>query len=100
MLLGGIVFGLILGLLVGGRLSNAVNDRLNWVTSLFVALIMRYGTELAIDRGVPLAEALRLPLFGGSYVLLLAALWSNRRHPGLSIAFVGVLSNAIAIIVN
>jgi MFS family permease len=100
MLLGGILLGLILGLLVGGRLSNLINVRLSWVTSLFVALILRYGTELAIERGITLADQLRLPLFASSFVLLLAALWANRRHPGLTLAFVGVLSNAIAIVVN
>lgn len=100
MLIGGVGLGLVLGLLAGGSLSNLVSVRLRWVALLFGAVIVRFLTEAAITRDVAIAETLRLPLFAGAYMMLLIALWLNRRHPGLSIAFVGILGNTIAIVVN
>jgi predicted MFS family arabinose efflux permease len=99
-LLGGIALGLIAGLLAGGSLTNLVAVRLRWMGAIFGALLVRYGTELLIAQGFGPAEALRLPLFAGGLVLLLGALWVNRRQPGLSLAFVGILSNTLAIVVN
>src|SRR4051812_12577562 len=100
MLLGGIALGLIAGLLAGGSLSNLVAVRLRWMAAIFAALLVRYGTELLISRGVAVIDQLRLPLFGGALGLLLAALWVNRRQPGMSLAFVGILSNTLAIVIN
>jgi predicted MFS family arabinose efflux permease len=99
-LLGGIALGLVAGLLAGGSISNLVAVRLRWMGAIFGALLVRYGTELLIARGFGPADALRLPLFGGALALLLGALWANRRHPGMTLAFVGILSNALAIVAN
>ena len=35
-----------------------------------------------------------------SFALLLVALWANRGYPGMSLAFVGILANAVVIVVN
>ncbi|MEA2537401.1 MAG: hypothetical protein QOF11_1635 [Chloroflexota bacterium] len=100
MLLGGIALGLIAGLLAGGRLSNLTEVRLRWMAVIFLAVVVRYGTEAALSRNIPPAETLRLPLLVAAYVILLVGLWVNRRQPGLAIAFVGTLSNAVVIAVN
>ncbi len=100
MLLAGIVLGLILGLLAGGSLTNLVSIRLRWMAAIFAALFVRYAAEFLIAQGVGVVDTLRLPIFAISFGLLLVALWLNRRQPGLSLAFVGILSNASAIIVN
>ena len=100
MLIGGIVFGLILGLLAGGSVANLATVRLRWVAVLMFAVILRFGTEWLLIRGSGLAETFRLPLFAISFVLLLAALWLNRAQPGMRLAFVGILSNTIAIAAN
>jgi DHA3 family macrolide efflux protein-like MFS transporter len=47
-----------------------------------------------------MAEALRVPLLAAGFILLLLALWPNRAYPGISLAFIGVLLNAVVIIVN
>jgi hypothetical protein len=99
-LLGGIALGLIAGLLAGGRLSNLLEVRLRWMAVIFLAVFVRYATEAALSRELPLAETLRVPLLVASYGILLLGTWSNRRLPGMSIAFVGILSNAIVIAVN
>ncbi len=100
MLLAGIALGLVAGLLAGGSVTNLVSVRLRWLGAIFAALFIRFGTELLIARGVEAAELLRLPLFGGALALVLGALWANRRQPGMSLAFVGTLSNTLALLVN
>ena len=100
MLIGGIVAGLVLGLAAGGSLTNLAAVRLRWVAILMFAVILRFGTEFLLIRGNGLVETFRLPLFVTSFVLLLGALWVNRTLPGMRLAFVGILSNTIAIAAN
>jgi len=99
-LIGGIALGLILGLLAGGSLLNLGALRLRRLGLLAIALALRVATELLLNAHVAFADALRVPLFATSFGLLLAALWVNRGFPGMSLAFVGILSNAIVILVN
>jgi MFS family permease len=100
MLIGGIVAGLVTGLLAGGHLINLASVRLRWIGILFLAVVLRFVTEWALAAGIPFAETFRLPLFAASFGLLLAGLWVNRHQPGLSLAFIGILLNAIAVTVN
>ena len=100
MLIGGITLGLVLGLLLGGRLENLANIRLRFLPLLFVAVIVRFAVEAALGFGLPLAETLRMPLLALAYGLLLFVLWNNRWYPGLALAFVGIASNGLAIMVN
>jgi DHA3 family macrolide efflux protein-like MFS transporter len=99
-LIGGIAAGLILGLLAGGRLEHIASIRLRLVQLIFLGFILRIGTQWAIESGNAPADALRLPLFTIAFVLILRGLWANREQPGLSLAFVGILLNTIAITVN
>ena len=94
MLIVGIALGLVLGLLLGGRLENLANIRLRFLPLLFVAVIFRFAVEAALGFGLPLAEALRVPLLALAYALLLFVLWKNRWYPGLALAMVGVAANA------
>ena len=100
MLIGGIALGLILGLIAGGSVLNLASVRLRRLPLLAVAVIIRAATELLLNAEVPLADTLRVPLFAASFGLLLVALWANRGYPGMSIAFIGILSNAVVILVN
>jgi MFS family permease len=99
-LVGGILLGLVLGLLVGGNIWNLATVRLRWIGVLLLAVVVRFGTEAAIGNGIEIAEQLRLPLFALAYAMLLAGLWANRAHPGMSLAFVGILCNLVAISLN
>jgi len=100
MLIGGILLGLLLGLLSGGRLQNLAVIQLRWTWLLLAALILRFATEAGLNAHVGIVEMFRLPLLAGAFGLLLAALWVNRSYPGLSLAFLGILSNAIVIVAN
>ena len=100
MLIGGIALGLVLGMLAGGHITNLAYVRLHRMGLLFAAVFLRFGTETLLNAGFPPAELLRLPLLGGSFALLLLALWPNRNYPGISLAFIGILANAAVIVVN
>ncbi len=100
MLILGVVLGLVAGLLAGGKLENLVLVRLRWVGLLFLAASIRFGTEILLIRGDSVVDALRAPLLASAYTLLLVALFANRRQPGIPMAFVGILGNAIAIVGN
>ena len=100
MLIGGIALGLVLGLVAGGHITNLAYIRLRLLNLLVVAVLLRFGTEFLLNAGVDPIEALRLPLLTASFGLLLIALWANRSYPGMSLAFIGILLNAVVIIVN
>ena len=100
MLLGGIVLGLALGLLNGGRLDNIAMVRLRWPALVFLAVLVRYGAEALLTRGFGPALAFQGPLLVGASGILLIGLLANRRLPGMAIAFVGVASNAVVLAVN
>jgi MFS family permease len=96
----GVALGLVLGIAAGGRIENLVYVRLRWIWLLFLAALVRFGTEFLLVQGNPLAEQFRLPLLATAYTMLLVALYRNRGQPGISMAFVGILGNAIAIVAN
>lgn len=100
MLIGGIVLGLILGLAAGGSFTNLAAVRLRWVALLLFAVILRFAAEWMLTQGNVLVETLRLPIFAIAFGMLLAALWVNRTQPGMRLAFVGILLNAIVIVAN
>jgi MFS family permease len=100
MLIATLVVGLALGVLAGGRIENLASVRLRLVQLLFLGLILRYTTQFAIEAGNSIADGLRLPLFATGFLLLLVGLWLNREKPGLPLAFVGILFNAIAVVTN
>lgn len=100
MLIAGIVIGLVAGLLLGGRPSRLLDVRLRAPVLLFVAVVVRYGTELALRQEVPMADQLRLPFFAAAFAILLYGLWINRDQPGLLVAAAGVTANGFVIVVN
>ena len=100
MLIGGIALGLVLGLLANGNLGNLALVRLRRSRLLFIAVVVRFGTESLLTAGVAPMETLRVPLLGGAFAVLLIALWANRGYPGISLAFVGTLANATVMMAN
>lgn len=96
----GLLGGLVAGLLAGGRISRLIDVRLRWVGLIFLAVMLRFGTQVAIAQGIDLADQLRLPLFALAFGLLIAGLWPNRNHPGILAVLVGSAANAVAIVVN
>ena len=100
MLIGTLIVGLGLGALAGGSILNLASVRLRLVQLLVLGLLLRYATQYAIEAGNDIADGLRLPLFATGFLLLLIGLWVNREKPGLPLAFVGILFNAVAVVSN
>jgi DHA3 family macrolide efflux protein-like MFS transporter len=100
MLLIGALVGLIVGLAAGGRLDALLYVRLRYLALLVAALFVRFGTQILIARDVELVDALRLPLYATSFLLVVGVLWLNRARPGLLLVMVGVLANGIAVVAN
>jgi MFS family permease len=96
----GLLLGIVIGVLAGGRMVRLIDVRLRWVALIFLALLVRFGTEAAIAHGVVLADTLRLPLYGGAFGLLIAGLWPNRHQPGLLAVIVGAAANGLAVVLN
>jgi DHA3 family macrolide efflux protein-like MFS transporter len=99
-LIAGTVLGFILGLLLRGKPGRLLEAELRWPAALFGAVVLRFGTELAIRYGYEPAPELRLPLYAAAFALLLVALWHNRALPGMLVVLVGVAANGVAIVAN
>ena len=102
MLVTGIVAGLLAGFALGGSVANLLSNtrRLRWLGLLALGAIVRFGTEIALNAGVPGVSSVRLPLFAFAFGLLLAGCWANRRIPGFGLLLVGTLSNLIPVLLN
>jgi len=94
------ILGLVLGLFAGGRIDNLISIRFRLLQATFLGFFLRIGIEYAINHGNAPIDALRVPLYVIAFGLLLAGLWANRDQPGLNLAFVGILLNAIPIVIN
>jgi DHA3 family macrolide efflux protein-like MFS transporter len=94
------ILGLVLGLFAGGRIDNLISIRFRLLQVTFLGFFLRIGIEYAINHGNAPIDALRVPLYVAAFSLLLVGLWANREQPGLNLAFVGILLNAIPIVIN
>jgi MFS family permease len=95
----GVLVGLGLGLLVGGKLDSLIFVRLRWLPVLLLAASARFGLDAALAAGsVP--DGLRMWLVLTTYLLLTAMLIANRSLPGLTAAALGTAANGIAIVAN
>jgi MFS family permease len=95
----GVLLGLLLGLIAGGKLDNLTYVRLRWLPVLLVAAVTRFGLDGALSAGA-VPDGLRLWLVIAAYVLLTAMLVANRSLPGLTAAAIGTAANGIAIVAN
>jgi DHA3 family macrolide efflux protein-like MFS transporter len=100
LLLLAILVGLLVGLLAGGRPRALLNVPLRYAGLLIAAVLLRFGTQLLIDRGVSIADDLRQPLYATSFLLLAGLLWLNRAQPGLLVVMTGVAANGLAMALN
>jgi MFS family permease len=99
-LLGAIVLGLVAGLLTGGSIGRLASVRLRLVWPIFIALAIRIGIDLAAGRGIVLPDGVQIVALTVSYSLLVVGLGANRHYPGILLALVGVLGNALVVLLN
>jgi len=92
-----VVAGLVVGLVLGGRLESIAETRFRWGWLALVALAIQLVLFSPLAAG--LGEASRW-IYVGSTVLVVVVVLANIRIPGLPIVLLGALSNLAAIVAN
>jgi DHA3 family macrolide efflux protein-like MFS transporter len=95
----GVLLGLGLGLLAGGRIDNFADVRLRWLPALLLAVVARFALDGLLAAG-EIPDVLRMWLVLATYLLLTAMFLANRSLPGLTAAALGTAANGIAIVAN
>jgi hypothetical protein len=93
-----VVAGLLIGLLVGGRLSGLARLDFEWAPLIALGMAI----QLALFSG-PIAASVGSagpPIYVGSSLLVLAAVFRNWSITGLPIVALGAASNLAAIVAN
>lgn len=100
-LLAGVVISIAIALLRGGRLTGVARIPLRWgalaVAAFAIQTLFIYQTPSHRSIGVWGWQEL---LFVASHVLLLGAVWANRRLPGVKWIGLGLLLNLLAMVAN
>jgi hypothetical protein len=99
-LLDAAVVTVVIGLLVGGRLTRLPELNLRAVWVFVAAAALQIGLLALAARGVALPRGAAPGMYVASFAMVLTGLWLNRRLPGVSLAFLGVLMNFVAIVAN
>jgi len=87
-------FGMVLGYLTGGRLSNLSHRHVRWPGMAVAGLALQVIPAADSDRGIMFAPYL------GSFVLLLGFAALNVRAPGFWLVVIGLAMNLTVIAVN
>lgn len=95
-LLAVLVVSIVVAVARGGKFANLAEIYARGWGLLFFALGMQVGAGFLPDDDKTAAMTLIL----GSYVLLLAAVWLNRSHPGSALAGAGIGMNFVVIAAN
>ena len=93
-----IAIGLLFGLIAGGRPAGLADLTLRWPWLMVVGLLVQvalFSTPVTDRIG-----ALGPPVYVASTALVLAAIWMNRRIPGMLIVAIGAGCNLSAIVAN
>jgi len=93
-----LLFGLIAGFLVGGRLGALADLRLRWSAVIIGGLVIQIllFSEPVTDR----IGSLGPPIYVASTAMVIAAIVVNRAVPGMLIVALGAASNLTAILAN
>lgn len=83
--------------LTGGSLRRLATVRLRWLWLGPVALLIQLVLVTFAPGG---SETVHAAVHIGTYVMLGAFLWANRRLPGVSVIGIGTILNSLAIVVN
>ena len=94
-----IPIGIVVGLLVGGRLERLSQIRFEWawlaVAGLAIQVVL-FSTPIAERFPGGVGEAIYVASTG----MVLVAVWRNLAVPGLALVAIGAISNLVAIVAN
>ena len=95
-----VLVGVVVGLILGGRLDRIADLRLTAPWLFYVAIALQLLAFPSLFMPWRASEGIAMALSIGSYVCLLAVFVLNRRLTGMPIAGVGMLLNLAAILGN
>ena len=96
----GMVLGAILGLLFGGKLSNALNFKIDKSLFIIASFILQVSGRILGLKGYGFALRYGVAILIISYVLLFIGIWFNRRYMGLWLVGTGAALNALVTMAN
>ena len=94
-----IPIGVVIGLLVGGRIERLSQLRFHWAWLAIAGLgiqVVLFSTSMADSLPPGVGEAIYVASTG----MVLIAVWRNLAVPGLAIVAVGAISNLAAVVAN
>lgn len=95
-----IIFSIIIGYLLRGRLKNLEKCSINNVWMVFAAFIIEFFVVIFIEKGILVRGTITLILEILMYGLLFIFAYKNRKNVFIDIMTLGFLLNAIAIFSN
>lgn len=95
-----IIFSIIIGYLLRGRLKNLERCSINSVWMVFAAFIIEFFVVIFIEKGILVRGTITLILDILMYGLLFIFAYKNRKNVFIDIMTFGFLLNAIAIFTN
>lgn len=99
-LLDAVIVSLILGWLLRGRLANLAEVEIRGVALALAAAVVQYGGQYAANAGWTLVQEWGPLFYAGTFLLLFAVIWLNRRNPALVLIGLGIFLNALVIAAN
>jgi hypothetical protein len=95
-----IIFSIIIGYLLRGRLKNLEKCSINNVWMVFAAFIIEFFVVISIEKGILTRGTITLILEILMYSLMFVFAYKNRKNVFIDIMSLGFLLNAIAIFSN
>jgi hypothetical protein len=91
--------GVVVGLILGGRLERLSRIRFQWAPLALVGLVIQvllFSTTVADSLTGGVGEAIYVASTG----MVLIAVWRNLAIPGLAVVAAGAISNLVAVVAN
>jgi len=99
-LIEGLVLSLVVGKIRGGKFKGLGQTPIRNVWLFILAFILEFATLFAASAGVSLVADYIMYLHTASYILLFAAIISNREHRSMWLVLLGSMLNFLVIFIN
>lgn len=100
MLLDIAIVSLIIGWLLRGRLSNLAGVEVHGLLLALLAIAVQFAGQYAVDAGWIAWHVWAPIVYAVAFLLLMAAIWLNRRSPAFFLIGVGILLNLAVVAAN
>lgn len=95
-----IVFGAVVGLAAGGKLSNILNFKLEKMWIILIAFAVQISSQILCYNGFKFFADNSLIIHGLVFLFMFIAFWANRHYLGVLLVGIGCVLNALVMMVN